>query len=189
MSSLYRSYLEHEKGRISFPDPGNSLSFAGKVSQDAVDSICTLLESRFGKNWSGSAKRKKVMTVIVEVLQNIYHHSLQGLQSDIDPDDAESGIVVLQKQEDDDVFRIGAGNFIRTTDGELMKARFDSVNSMSADELKQFYRQKLKDNEISDKGGAGLGIIEIARKSSEPVSVDVEEVKGKVSFITLGITI
>ena len=70
-----------------------------------------------------------------------------------------------------------------------MKAKFDSVNAMTPDELKQYYRKKLKENEMSEKGGAGLGIIEIVRKSSPPVSVEIESVKGQVSFITLNITI
>ncbi len=188
MSGLYNTYLEHDKERISFPDPGNSLSFAGRVTQDVVDSICKLLERRFEDDWTDSVKRKKVMTVIVEVLQNIYHHSLQGLQSDIDTTDAESCLLFLSRQEGD-IFRLQAGNFTMNSDGDLMRARIDSLNSMDPDELKQYYRQKLSENEITDKGGAGLGLIEIARKSSEPVIIHIEEVKGKVSFITLDITI
>jgi hypothetical protein len=188
MSGQYRSYLEHEKERISFPDPGDSLSFAGKVSQDAVDSICRLIEKKFENDWSGSTKRKKVMTIIVEVLQNIYHHSLQSLQSDIDVDDAESGIIILRR-EGDDMFKLLAGNFLRSDDADPLLARINSVNAMTRDELKEFYRKKLAENEISEKGGAGLGIIEIARKSSQPIIAEIEEVKGKTSFITLDITV
>jgi hypothetical protein len=49
------------------------------------------------------------------------------------------------------------------------------LNNFSQEELKTLGREKLKKGNLSDLGGAGLGLIEIARKSGSKIAFDFEE--------------
>lgn len=50
-----------------------------------------------------------------------------------------------------------------------VKKRLDMVNSLDKEELKSYYLEVLEKGTFSDKGGAGLGFVEMARKSGNPV--------------------
>ena len=66
-----------------------------------------------------------------------------------------------------------------------LKTRLDEVNSLSKDKLKEYYRSVLNNGEMSLKGGGGLGMIDIARKTGEKLEYDFLEIDNKVSFFTL----
>ena len=56
---------------------------------------------------------------------------------------------------------------------------------MSAGELKIKYLAKLNSTKLSDKGGAGLGLMDIARKSGKKLEYDFENISEKISFFSL----
>jgi predicted O-methyltransferase YrrM len=47
----------------------------------------------------------------------------------------------------------------------MVKDRIDQVNSLNAEELKALYKQARLNSRISEVGGAGLGFIDVARKT------------------------
>ena len=50
------------------------LSYKGDVSSDLVSSVLQIIESKMDKLEEPSKIRKKVYNVLVETLQNLYHH-------------------------------------------------------------------------------------------------------------------
>ena len=60
---------------------------------------------------------------------------------------------------------------------------------MSKEELKEFYKKTLNNGQMSKKGGGGLGMIDIARKTGEKLDYNFLEIDNKVSFFTLNIKI
>ena len=60
---------------------------------------------------------------------------------------------------------------------------------MNIDELKIYYRDMLGGSKLSKKGGAGLGIIDIARKSKNKIEFNIKNVSENYSFVSLGITL
>jgi hypothetical protein len=65
----------------------------------------------------------------------------------------------------------------------------EEVNNLSPDELKEYYRQSLSETEFTEKGGAGLGIIEMARKSGHKLKYEFTKINNEYSFFSLTITI
>ena len=57
------------------------------------------------------------------------------------------------------------------------------------EELKDYYKSVLNNGEMSLKGGGGLGMIDIARKTGEKLEYNFLEIDNKVSFFTLNIKI
>jgi len=60
---------------------------------------------------------------------------------------------------------------------------------MNKDELKQFYKKKRKEEPKSSSKGAGIGFIEMARKSSEPIKFNFEKLTNDSSFFTIEIIV
>ena len=55
--------------------------------------------------------------------------------------------------------------------------------------MKRYYKEVLNETEISKKGGAGLGLIEMARKSGNKLAFDFTEVNSVYSFFYLHLEI
>ena len=49
------------------------------------------------------------------------------------------------------------------------------INGMDDEQLREEYKKALSSNEMSDKGTAGLGFIDIARKSGEKLYCEFED--------------
>ena len=72
---------------------------------------------------------------------------------------------------------------------QSLQSKIDKVNSLSKEELAVYYREVLSSNELSEKGGAGLGIIDLARKSGNKIAYEFNAVDGNFTFFTLIVTI
>jgi len=48
------------------------------------------------------------------------------------------------------------------------------INQMDADELKIFYKKKLRDSRLSEKGGAGLGFMDMVKNRLRIYSVNIK---------------
>ena len=59
------------------------------------------------------------------------------------------------------------GNIVLSSRVPDMRARLDTLKNANDDELKAMHRASLRGNEISEKGGAGLGLIDMARKAQD----------------------
>ncbi len=161
------------------------LSFKGEVTSDLLTSILQIMESKMETLEEPPKIKKKVYNILVECLQNLYHH--------LDDDDfktkinEKSALFMIRKEEGE--YSIMTGNFIASENVEMMKARLDRINEMDKEELKVYYKEVLNNGEMSAKGGGGLGMIDIARKSGKKLEYNFVEVDGSYSFFSLNIKV
>ncbi len=87
------------------------------------------------------------------------------------------------------VYTIITGNYIINENVHGLKTRLDEVNSLTKEELKEYYKKVLNNGEMSLKGGGGLGMIDIARKTGEKLDYNFLDIDNKVSFFTLNIKV
>lgn len=130
-----------------------------------------------------SSIRKRVFNILVEVLQNIYHHYAH---ISVDEDEVETRFALVKCRVN---YYIIAGNYILNKEVPLLKARIDLLNTLSSEKLKQVYIETLGNGIISEKGGAGLGLIEIARKSGSKLTYEFRPMNDNLSFFSLMVTI
>ena len=64
-----------------------------------------------------------------------------------------------------------------------------TIKLIVPDELKDYYKQILNNGEMSLKGGGGLGMIDIARKTGQKLGYNFEQIDEKVSFFSLNIRV
>lgn len=86
-------------------------------------------------------------------------------------------------------YSIITGNYILREKVNPLKEKLTKINVMSKDELKEYYKEILNEGEFSDKGGGGLGMIDIARKSGQKLNFNFVEVDNRYSFFSLNIKI
>lgn len=66
--------------------------------------------------------------------------------------------------------------------------KIESLNKLNNYELKDLYKKTLKEGMFSEKGGGGLGLIEIARECSGPLNYSFDDADNNLSFFTLNVT-
>jgi hypothetical protein len=167
-----------EKGNIM-------LSFKGEVTSDLLTSILQIMESKMETLEEPPKIKKKVYNILVECLQNLYHH--------LDDDDfktrinEKSALFMIRKM--DGEYSIMTGNFIASENVEMMQGRLDRINEMDKDQLKVYYKEVLNNGEMSAKGGGGLGMIDIARKSGKKLEYNFDRIDDEYSFFSLNIKV
>ncbi len=161
------------------------LSFKGEITSDLLASILQIMETKMDNMNEEPKIKKKVYNVLVECLQNLYHH-LDEI-SEASSDKVRSAIFTIGKK--DNKYSIITGNYILNENIGGLRRRLDEVNSLSKEELKEYYKKVLNNGEMSMKGGGGLGMIDIARKTGEKLEYNFLEIDNKVSFFTLNIKV
>jgi hypothetical protein len=154
--------------------------YRGVFSQNITDGILSLTESNLDNVGEDSKIKKRVFTIMVEGLQNITRH--QEIEDKVDAN-TETGIFLIQ--DINKRYYITTGNPILKKNIPALTEQLITINSLSPDELKEYYKNVLNDNIISDKGGAGLGLIEMARKSGNKLVYDFVNLSENYSYFYL----
>lgn len=159
------------------------LVYEGEFTQEITKSVLAMAERNMDSMGEESSVKRKVFNVMVECLQNIVKHG-EGYKAG---EEAYSAIFMVGKRGDEYV--IASGNPLENKDVEALKAKLDQVNSLDKEGLKQLYKDIIKSTNLSDKGGAGLGFIDMARKSGQKLEYNFIAIDSKRSFFTLKTTI
>ncbi len=157
------------------------LSFKGDITSELLTSILQIMENKMDNMMEEPKTKKKVYNVLVECLQNLYHHMDDA--TDENGDKNRSAIFMIARNKGS--YNIITGNYILNENIHGLKSRLDDVNSLNKDQLKDYYKAVLNNGEMSLKGGGGLGMIDIARKTGEKLDYNFLEIDNKVSFFTL----
>lgn len=131
--------------------------------------------------------RRRVMNVLIESLQNLYHHSeLHGFDNEEEMRKM-SGKLLITKV--NTVYSVLVGNLISNSTAKQLKERIEYVNSLTEEQLTEEYRNILRNGIRSIKGGGGLGIMIMARKSDESLKYDFVPIDEQSSFFSLSVKI
>jgi len=158
--------------------------YQGEVTADLVSSILQMMENKLDGDGEDKKIKKKVFNVMVECLQNVYHHldTLEVVNPDDDVNDR-TALLMIGKEEND--YYVITGNHILNNRVSNVRERLEKVNGCNKDELKTLYQSILNEGSLSEKGTAGLGMIDIARKSGQKLGYDFHPVNEKYSFFSL----
>ena len=152
-----------------------SYIYRGGFSSDLSSKILSLAETNMENQSEVSATKKKVYFIMVESLQNITRHHKTPNQADID----DSSFFVIQRLENE--YYITSGNIVENSNIESLESKISKVNSLDKESLKEYHKEMLSQGEVSTKGGAGLGLIEMARKSGNKLAYDFKEINNDFS--------
>ncbi len=133
------------------------------------------------------SKRKKIFNIAVEMFQNLYHYT-RDLELK-DHHQSHLRHIDLSLSFNDQYYILCTKNFIRNSDIDVLKTRINYINSLEGVALKAYYKKILTNEEFSDKGGAGLGFIDMRKRSGLPLEISFEKIDDNISNYTLVIKI
>lgn len=152
------------------------LVYEGEFTQDIVKSVLTMAEKNLDHVGEEYNVKKKVFNVAVECLQNICKHADKALQNNAE----KSAIFMISKHVG--YYKVVSGNTIDNDTIFSLRGKLELINSLDKEGLKQLYKDMLLSTELSDRGGAGLGFIDIARKSGHKLEFHFEPIDNTTSF-------
>lgn len=139
---------------------GISLVYLGEFNHEITKMFTSMAESDMERKNEDRYVKKRVYHVMVETLQNMNKHSDEITSSQIG-----NGLFIIGQKEE--IYYVITSNKVARDKVDDLRSAIDEVNAASADELKKMYMQQIKHGKLSEKGGAGLGLIDIARKTGE----------------------
>lgn len=139
---------------------GLSLVYLGEFSHQITKMFTSMAEDDMDKNQEELSVKRKVYHVMVETLQNMNKHSDEiAEQGSIG-----KGLFMIGKK--DETYYVITSNKVSVAKQPLLEDMLQKINAANKAELKEMYRKQIKEGKISAKGGAGLGLIDIARKTT-----------------------
>lgn len=164
------------------------VAYKGNIDSELIARSLNTVEQKLEAYDIQNITRKKVYNVLVEILQNLYHHVDNPYNIDVTSDPHLSfGIFSLNKL--DDGFRLSTGNYVHKDKVEAIKERIDKINALSSEELKNFYKFVLNNQKFSEKGGGGLGLIDMARKTGNKLQYEFVHYDDTYRFFCLTVFI
>ena len=162
------------------------LVYDGDFTQETTKSILSMAERNLDSSGEDSGIKRKVFNVMVEALQNIVKHSSeQGSQAGSLI--SKSAIFMISKN--DKRYCILTGNPIPKANVAKLTKNLDELNGKDKEGLKEMYKDIIKNTQISEKGGAGLGFVDMARKSGEKLEFTFDNIDSEYDFFCLKVNI
>lgn len=163
------------------------LSYQGIITSEVINTILEEVETKLNHNEEENKIRKKLYNVLVEALQNLYHH-VEDLPDGVYENIRNKfGSIIINKIENG--YKISSGNFISSNRIKVVKDKIDKINSLTQDELKDMYKFILNHQKLTAKGGGGLGLVDIARKTGNKFDYSFQNVNNEYYFFNLDIIV
>jgi len=155
------------------------ICFNGPISRTLIGEIGIALKDHIASTQLRQSAAMDVFSVYIEMSQNIRHYAAR-----MGYDDFGAAATVVIAEADGGHYTVSAGNMVERGDGELLLAKIHELSLLDKTELKSLYKQQLRlPREPGQTSGAGLGLIEMARKSSQPLQATLDAgPDGKVFF-------
>jgi len=162
-------------------------SYKGLIDSLNVVEILGDIEDTAEARGVNSSLRKKIFSIAVEGLQNLYHHTRDFIVPGKTNEEIRQ--VQFSLSEDSECFYLETCNLLLKSQLKIVEEKINFVNQLTKEELKEFHRKVLTNNEISGKGGAGLGFIDMRRKSGLNLIYSVENLNHDLARFTFRVKI
>ena len=157
------------------------LCFNGPISRSLIEEIGNALKNYLQAENAQPTAAMDVFSIYIEMTQNIRHYAQSRGYGDLD-----SAATVIVARDAEERYLVQAGNIVETADGEALLARVEALASMDKAQLKAAYKTQLRlPRDAEATTGAGLGLIDVARKSSLPLKSSLSPIDEKRAFFSL----
>jgi hypothetical protein len=162
------------------------LSFKGRLDYDVIGELIASLKEKMKQRKVRFGLYKKILTLMIESLENIIRYRAIFDEQEVVLDNYPPEFLIAF--ENDKVF-IETVNSIFNSDIDKLNKKLIQLNSLSLDELRELYKLTITNGKFSDKGGAGLGIIEMTKIADEKLEFNFTAVDNQVSLFFLRVVI
>ena len=144
-----------------------SLFYAGIFSDSFTDLLTQLTQHE-----EHEGIKNNLSYLMVEVFQNIIRYKK----------DEETKYEIFGLRSIEDNLHIYSSNKIENNKKTILSEKLKNINNKDSKELKKLYLEILKSGVFGEKGGAGLGLLQMARKSANPIQYNFEDLNDKAKL-------
>lgn len=164
---------------------GILISFSGRLSQQLIEEYGEAVKTYLESEAQSTKEIIHTFSIFIEQTQNIKNYCA-GRQENPSKDRIAQSCIVTIGMNDQGNF-ICSGNLVENADIPELTARIDAILQLNKEELKKLYKDRLRQG-LSDSpadAGAGVGLIDMARKATLPLEYTVTPRSEGLSFFTL----
>jgi hypothetical protein len=153
---------------------------------DTIGELISELKEKMFERHIKQAVYKKVLMVMIEALENVfkYHEHFENEKDIVEKFPPEILIAKLS-----DSFSISVSNPVRKSDVATLDKRLKEINSLDKQGIKKKYKEIITNGQFSEKGGAGLGIIEMAKITDSKLDFNFTPINNTFEYYNLGLKI
>ena len=153
------------------------LTHFGELNSEKITDLSSKTEEHLIQ--IGATKRtvRNIFNILIEGLQNIINHG------ETSPNGEQLSFFNVGELENH--FIVTFSNLISNDKTSNVIDSIQKLNNADQAGVKEIYLKTLTNGEISEKGGAGLGIITMAMKSKNTIDHQLTKINDKLSLITI----
>jgi hypothetical protein len=158
-----------------------SYAYTGSFSDTLTVRMIDLARYKIESKGLNAGLKNKVSFLMGECYQNIVRHGI--ISSETNKFQEKSNFLFLRIIGNN--YYITSANPVQNQSIPAIKSKLDRINSLSQDELKELQKQILSKGELNEKGGAGIGIILMARKTEQKLAYRFVKLNDDLSIFYL----
>lgn len=157
------------------------LCFNGPLTKSLIEEIGLALRNYMRQEQVSPSASVDVFGTYIELTQNIRHYAASKGWNDSD-----SCATVVIARDAEGHYVVSCGNIVEAADGERLAARVTELGTLDKAQLKAAYKEQLrKPREDGAASGAGLGLLDMARKASAPLVCRLQAVDQARVFFSM----
>ncbi|MEA5059277.1 MAG: SiaB family protein kinase [Candidatus Pelethousia sp.] len=169
-----------------------SIIYNGPIWADGVEGISQTLRKRLEIDELPLSISQSVFSIFIEQMYNVLHYSADTslVSSEVLGKEFQvaSGVFFLGAR--DGKYFIQCGNKVCDEHTVLIKERIDFLNTLDKPELRKYYKERIRAENVNPQSkGAGVGLIEIARRASSKIEYEFTPLEDGYSFFTMFVTV
>jgi len=163
---------------------GVIFSLSGTISQSILINVGEMLEKELEESGTRRNIIHNIFAVMTEQMQNVMSYSMDSRKT-TDHFLESSGLFVTGYSREKGKYFVSSCNRMRSENSDMIRERLGRINSMDKQQLKTYYREVRRSGRDLHDRGAGLGFIEMAKRSSEPIEYRIRQISREESFFQI----
>ena len=170
----------NDSGSIDFESLQVCYEFKGAFTHEKLKEIGDLINEKLFPDFNPKV-RKRIFACSNEMVQNVGFYSMERTAFN----EGTIGVGSIKILINDELVILETENKIESSTGIRLTGKIDVLNRMGEDELKKVYLEKIRGETEEGSKGAGIGFIEIIKRTKNPVRTELQLIDNEYSLIKI----
>lgn len=162
------------------------LYFKGQLDYDVIGDLIHNLKSKMKVRAVRFGLYKKILTLMIELLENIIRYDENYLDNEFILKNYPPEFQIFYEK---GYYIIESANAILKTDTDPLTTKIEELNKLDKKGIKSLYKETITNGKFSAKGGAGLGMIEMAKIADRKFEHSFSDVDSDYTYFVLRLAI